>query len=154
GDGLTEAGIGQYDEHLLQAKLSNASDSASIVHILEASAVKLTLTAHSPANLIRAYASDLVRIGEQEIRRSCIVSPDVLITDWEPETFADLAPRHLDRVLELAPELVVLSTGATHQFAPAAIRAALVERRIGLEAMELGAACRTYNVLVQEERRV
>ncbi|HKT71993.1 MAG TPA: MTH938/NDUFAF3 family protein [Steroidobacteraceae bacterium] len=116
--------------------------------------MKLTLAANSRANLIRSYAPDVICIAEREVRRSCIVTPDALITDWEPGTFADLDVRHLDRVLELAPELIVLATGTTHQFAPAPIRAALAERRIGLESMELGAACRTYNVLVQEERRV
>ena len=116
--------------------------------------MKLTLTGSSGANLIRSYSADVVRIAEHEVRRSCVVSSDTLVTDWEPQNFADLDVQHLTRVLELEPELVVLATGTTHQFAPASIRAALAARRIGLESMELGAACRTYNVLVQEQRRV
>ena len=58
------------------------------------------------------------------------------------------------RILALTPEVVLLGTGATQRFAPPAVRAALAQRGVGLEAMQLGAACRTFNVLVQEERRV
>jgi uncharacterized protein len=54
----------------------------------------------------------------------------------------------------LAPEVVVLSTGAKQQFPRAALRAEFASRKVGLEVMEIGAACRTYNVLVGEERRV
>jgi uncharacterized protein len=50
--------------------------------------------------------------------------------------------------------LVLLGTGPTQRFPPMEIRAALTSRGVGLEVMDLGAACRTYNVLVQEERRV
>ena len=54
----------------------------------------------------------------------------------------------------LAPELVLLGTGPTQRFATAEVRGEFVRRRVGLEVMQLGAACRTFNVLVQEERRV
>lgn len=88
------------------------------------------------------------------MQSSCIVTADRLITDWEPQTFAELGAAHLEAILALTPELVVLGTGTTQHFAPPAVRAALAERGVGLEAMHLGAACRTFNVLVQEERRV
>jgi len=61
---------------------------------------------------------------------------------------------HLEPILELRPELVVLGTGARQRFAPAAIREVFAKRSIGIESMDLGAACRTFNVLVQEDRRV
>ena len=57
-------------------------------------------------------------------------------------------------IFALAPELVLLGTGPTQQFASAQVRAAFAQRRVGIEVMQLGAACRTFNVLVQEERRV
>ena len=82
------------------------------------------------------------------------MTADRLISDFAPESFAELGPAHLAVLFELSPELVILGTGPTQHFAPAAVRAAFTARGIGLEAMELGAACRTYNVLVQEERRV
>jgi uncharacterized protein len=117
-------------------------------------AMQLTLEAGSGANLIRGYSDAEIRIGEHSVRRSCVVTADALITDWEPESYADLRPEHLATVLAQEPEVVVIGTGRVSEFAPAAIRAWLAQRGVGLEVMPLGAACRTYNVLVQERRRV
>lgn len=116
--------------------------------------VKFTLEPGVPANLIRGYSDSEVLIGEHSVRGSCIVTADTLITQWEPRSFAELRPAHLEAVLALSPELIVLATGPAQQFPPAEIRALLARRGVGLEAMQLGAACRTFNVLVQEERRV
>jgi uncharacterized protein len=116
--------------------------------------LKFTLEPGTRANLIRGYSATEIRIGEHSLQRSCIVTADRLITDWEPESFADLAPAHLEAILALTPEVVLLGTGATQRFAPPAVRALLAQRGVGLEAMQLGAACRTFNVLVQEGRRV
>ena len=116
--------------------------------------MQFTLEPGTRANLIRGYSAAEIRIGQHRVQRSCIVTADRLITDWEPESFADLAPAHLEAILALTPEVVLLGTGATQRFAPPAVRAALAQRGVGLEAMPLGAACRTFNVLVQEERRV
>jgi uncharacterized protein len=88
------------------------------------------------------------------VHGSCIVTADQLLTDWGPASFAEFGAAHLATLLALAPEVVILGTGMRQQFAPAALRDALAQRGVGLEAMQLGAACRTFNVLVQEERRV
>jgi uncharacterized protein len=116
--------------------------------------VKFTLEPGAPANLIRGYTDDEVRIGAESVRGSCIVTADTLITRWEPQSFAALRPAHLEVLFALAPELVLLGTGPVQQFPAAQIRALAAQRGIGLEAMQLGAACRTFNVLVQEGRRV
>jgi uncharacterized protein len=117
-------------------------------------AVRFALEPPSHANLIRGYSETELRIGEQRLTRSCIVTATRLVTDWEPSAFADLTPAHLETIFALEPELVLLGTGPTHRFAPAEVRAAFTRRRVGLEVMQLGAACRTFNVLLQEERRV
>jgi len=116
--------------------------------------VKFTLEPASQANLIRNYSASGLRIGEQRVQRMCLVTAERLITDWPPESFAELLPAHLEAIFALAPELVLLGTGPTQRFATAEVRGAFALRRVGLEVMELGAACRTFNVLVQEERRV
>jgi len=116
--------------------------------------VKFTLEAASHANLIRSYSDSELRIGDQRVQHSCLVTAERLIGDWPPESFAELAPAHLEAIFALTPELVLLGTGATQRFASAEVRGEFARRGVGLEVMELGAACRTFNVLVQEERRV
>ncbi len=116
--------------------------------------MKFTLETNSRVNLIRAYSPTELRIGEQTVRGTCIVTADELITDWEPASFAELSPEHLERLLALRPEVVLLGTGPVQRFPPAGLRGLFAEHRIGLEVMDLGGACRTFNILVQEERRV
>jgi uncharacterized protein len=116
--------------------------------------MKLTLDANQGVNLIRSYTHGEVRVGEQVLRRSCIITPDAVIADWRPADVADLRESDVEVLLAAQPELVLLGTGAVHRFAPAPIRSVFVKRGVALETMDLGAACRTFNVLVQEQRRV
>jgi uncharacterized protein len=116
--------------------------------------MKFTLEGSSHVNFIRSYSAAEIRIGEHSIRSSCIVSADRLIAEWPPVMLEELQTQHLEPIFGLRPELVLLGTGARQKFAPAAIRAAFAARGVGVESMDLGAACRTFNILVQEERRV
>jgi uncharacterized protein len=117
--------------------------------------MRFTLDAGSGINLIRSYQyGSEVRVGERSVQTSCIVSADTLIQSWKPNTVDELTSEHLAPIFELKPEVVLLGTGSVQRFPDAAIRSAFASRGIGLEVMELGAACRTYNVLVQEDRRV
>jgi len=115
--------------------------------------MKFTLESSSRVNLVRAYSRTELRIGEEHVRSSCIVCADRLITDWPPARFEALMPEHLEAILDLNPEVVLLGTGERQRFPPAAIRTVFAARGVGLEVMDLGAACRTYNILVQEERQ-
>ena len=116
--------------------------------------MKLTLDANQAVNLIRSYSVHEVRVGDHILHRSCIVTPDAVIPDWRPATVDDLVPDDFAQLFAAKPELVLLGTGASHRFAPAPIRGAFMQARVAIETMDLGAACRTFNVLVQEERRV
>jgi uncharacterized protein len=115
--------------------------------------MKFTLESSSRVNLVRAYSRTELRIGDEVVRSSCIVSADRLITDWPPARFESLSAEHLTAIFAMGPEVVLLGTGERQRFPPGSVRAAFAERGVGLEVMDLGAACRTYNILVQEERR-
>src|SRR4051812_44033691 len=115
--------------------------------------MKFTQQREDGINLIRRYGADFITIGENEIRESCIVSATTL-SSWAPRSVEELVVAHLEPLFALRPEVVVLSTGSRQSFPRAALRAEFATRKIGLEVMEIGAACRTYNVLVGEERRV
>jgi len=116
--------------------------------------MKFSLEPASGTYLIRGYSQSELRIGPERVTGSCIVSSERLITDWEPASFQELRLEHLPPLFALAPELVLIGTGPQQQFAPPALRAEFLRCGVGLEVMQLGAACRTFNVLVQEGRRV
>ncbi len=116
--------------------------------------MKFTLDARTDINLIRGYSAGEVRINELVQRAPCIVTAQQLVLDWRACTIATLALEDLEQIFALQPDVVLLGTGAKQIFPDRAIRQAFVRRKVGLEVMDLGAACRTYNILVQEERRV
>jgi uncharacterized protein len=104
-------------------------------------------------NFIVGYTDTEVRLAGRTLRASAIVTPECVL-DWPVAALGELTPLALEPLLALAPEVVLLATGAVQQFPPAATYAYVAARGVGLEAMGLGAACRTYNVLAGESRRV
>jgi uncharacterized protein len=116
--------------------------------------MKFTLDSRSDINLIRGYAAGEVRIGELVQQAPCIVSATQLILDWGARDVASLTAADLEPIFALQPDVVLLGTGLRQTFPARAIQQAFAARSMGLEVMDLGAACRTYNILVQEERRV
>jgi uncharacterized protein len=115
--------------------------------------MKFTLETGSGQNLINAYREGQVTINQRVFTRSLIVTPDRIV-EWRPRHFDELAAEHFDAIAELRPEVVVLGTGARLRWpAPEHLRS-LVAARIGLDPMDTGAACRTYNILMGEGRRV
>jgi uncharacterized protein len=105
-------------------------------------------------NTIRAYAAGQVTVNEEVIQTSVIVTPDRIIRDWLPDSFEELEAAHIARLDELQPEIIVIGTGRTLRFPPLDFTAGFLIRGIGVEIMEMTAACRTYNILLSEGRRV
>jgi uncharacterized protein len=105
-------------------------------------------------NIIRAYAAGQVTVNDEIIVTSVIITPERIIRDWLPHTFGELEPRHFARLEELQPEIIVLGTGPRLQFPDAEATAGFLSQGIGVEIMDTTAACRTYNILLSEGRRV
>ena len=116
--------------------------------------MKFTRELPANTNLIRSYDSTGIRIGEQTVRGSILVSATQLLVDWPPTSTATLTLAHFDAALAWQPEIILLGTGPRQAFPSREIHAAILKRGIGFEVMDTGAACRTYNVLVGEQRRV
>ena len=116
--------------------------------------MRLTVTPSDTRLLIRGYAAGKLRIGDREITSSVVLSATHLHTDLVPQQPAELAEADLVPVFADQPEVVVIGWAGGQTFLPAAQRRWFLERGIGIEVMELGAACRTYNVLVGDGRRV
>jgi uncharacterized protein len=73
---------------------------------------------------------------------------------WAASTPAQLTASHFDAIVPFQPELVIFGSGSQHRFVPPQLYRSLIERRIGLETMDTAAACRTFNVLANEGRKV
>jgi uncharacterized protein len=116
--------------------------------------MRFTRESNSAAHLIRAYAAGEVRIDEESYRCTVIVSASTVVAAPDVHDANDLAEFEPARLLALDPELVLVGTGPQQVFPAAAFRAKFLRLGIGIEVMDTGAACRTFNVLVAEQRRV
>ena len=108
----------------------------------------------SGINVIRAYGNGELRINENVYRGAVILSAATVIADASIQNLDDLITLGLPRTLALEPELVLLGTGARQIFPAASFGAQFLRAGIGFEVMDTSAACRTFNVLVGEQRRV
>jgi uncharacterized protein len=104
-------------------------------------------------NLIGRYDAGGVQVNGRAFQRPLIVAPGFLHTEWIADA-PSLAIEALAPVWTLEPRLLLLGGGSFSQPQLKALRQGLAARQVALEAMDLGAACRTYNVLAQEERAV
>jgi uncharacterized protein len=93
-------------------------------------------------------------VRRETLHRSLIIMPDRLITDWPPQRFEDLEPGHFDLLAGYAPEVVLFGSGIRLQHPHPRLLSALINRGIGVEVMDTGSACRTYNFLMSDRRRV
>jgi len=95
-----------------------------------------------------------VWVGATPFAASLLVPWTGAVLPWEPARFDALEAAHFERVAALDPEVVIFGSGARLRFPRPALLRVLIDRGIGVETMDLGAACRTYNVLVSERRAV
>jgi uncharacterized protein len=116
--------------------------------------VKLHLSVFSEQNMFTGYGPGYVVVNKTRYEQSLIVLPDRLIENWDAKTFEQLTTEHFEFVLSLQPEMVLFGTGATLRFPHPTLTRTLIESRIGVEVMDTAAACRTYNILTAEGRRV
>lgn len=109
----------------------------------------------SPAlNLVTGTGPGWVRVGTTEYRDNVVLLPDRVIEGFAPHGFAALGEGDYAALLEHAPEMVLLGTGERQRFPHPRLTQSLAAARVGVEAMDTRAACRTFNILVAEDRRV
>ena len=103
---------------------------------------------------VRRVGARGVTLIDRELTRSFLLAPDRAIEDWPITTADALDASHVEALLALQPELVVLGTGEHQAFPAAAFMAGFLRKGIGIEVMDNAAAGRTYNLLASEGRRV
>lgn len=115
--------------------------------------MKLHASALGHLHTFTGYGDGYVMVNGQRHEASLLVLPES-IEPWPVAGFEALAEAHFARIAELKPEVVLLGTGRRLRFPPPRLLAPLARARIGVEVMDLPAACRTYNILMAEERQV
>jgi uncharacterized protein len=108
----------------------------------------------NPGLFIRGVVEGRIVIGDDAFTRPLIVTATQLVADWNPPPVGALTIVHLQAVLDLDPEVILLGTGVRQVFPPLALTTSVLRRGVGLEVMATPAACRTFNVLAGEYRRV
>ena len=105
-------------------------------------------------NAFTGYGEGWVEVNRARHHASLLVSPERLVTDWPAASVESLAADHMAAIVEMAPEIVLIGTGAAFRFPEPALLAPLYKAGIGVEVMDTPAACRTYNILMGEGRNV
>jgi uncharacterized protein len=116
--------------------------------------MKLTPTLTQQYQTITAYDDAGVEINAVRFSHSLIVLPEVAPAAWPVESFDALTTTHFAQIEASVPDVVILGTGRRQRFVHPKLTMALTSRRIGVDCMDNHAACRTYNILMTEGRKV
>ncbi|MBN3814202.1 Mth938-like domain-containing protein [Paraburkholderia sp. Ac-20347] len=116
--------------------------------------MKLHQDSSGALNTVTGYGADYVEINLERHNGSILVMPDSPVQPWPVNAFDSLTPELFAMLLPLKPEVVVFGSGERLRFPHPRLTAPLSAQRIGVEAMDFKAACRTYNILMAEGRRV
>jgi len=103
---------------------------------------------------VQAYTENSLKINDAWYSQNLIVNNQSIITDWSAKSICSLTHEDLQPVLESNPEIIIIGHQEKGIFPPAELMAATARERIGLESMSIDAACRTFNILLNEQRNV
>ena len=116
--------------------------------------MKLHTNSTEKYQTVTGYDRHGVEINAQRFDYSVLVMPEVAPRAWNVIRFEDLTKEHFDTIAADKPDVVVLGTGERQRFVHPKLVATLAAARIGVESMDSHAACRTYNILMGEGRKV
>ncbi|WP_144113719.1 Mth938-like domain-containing protein [Paraburkholderia sp. BCC1886] len=116
--------------------------------------MKLHQDASGALNTVTGYGADYVEINLVRHSGSILVLPESPVIAWPVASFEALSADHFAMLVDYAPEVVVFGSGERLRFPHPRLTAALTAKRIGVETMDFKAACRTYNILMAEGRKV
>ena len=102
---------------------------------------------------VRQVEPGQLRIGNDIVHHNVLLTADREICSWSIEDIDQLSESDLQRIIDAAPEMIVVGTGWKAVFPPRELVFALARRGIGFETMDTPAACRTFNILINEGRR-
>ncbi|GAB3405226.1 Mth938-like domain-containing protein [Massilia agilis] len=103
---------------------------------------------------VTGYDAQGVEINAKRYEFSVLVMPEVEPRAWPVTRFEELTAEHFTAIAQDQPDVVILGTGERQRFVHPKLVTALSSRRVGVESMDSHAACRTYNILMGEGRKV
>jgi uncharacterized protein len=116
--------------------------------------MKLHASTTKQYQTVTGYDQSGVEINAQRYDFSLTVMPEAAPRPWDVASFDELSAAHFEAIAQEAPDVVILGTGERQRFVHPRLVASLSARRIGVECMDNQAACRTYNILMGEGRKV
>ena len=116
--------------------------------------MKLHSDPQSSLNTITGYGIGYIEVNSKVYPHALIVQPEGEISPWPVSAFADLSSDNLASLCVFKPELIIIGTGKKQQFLKPELIKPLIQAKIGFEIMDSQAACRTYNILMNEGRQV
>lgn len=105
-------------------------------------------------NMFTAYGEGYVAVNNEKHQKNLILLPESIILEWSTATVSTLTESDMQKLLGLGTEIILLGTGARLRFPAGPLLRPFAPAGIGLEAMDLQAACRTFNILAAEGRKV
>jgi uncharacterized protein len=103
---------------------------------------------------VQAYSNDKIQVNSIVYERSLIVSKTEIISDLPIKSIQEIDEHYISFILQFKPEIIIIGHEHTGKLLPLSIINNLMHQGIGIESMSIGAACRTYNVLLSEHRAV
>lgn len=116
--------------------------------------MKLHQAAQDKTFLFTAIDKQSVKINQQTYTGQLILKPSEVLENWTSHWFETLDEQDFVRLAGLGTQIVLLGTGGRIRFPPQQLLRPIAEAGLGLEIMDLAAACRTYNILASEGRSV
>ncbi len=116
--------------------------------------MKLHLERAAGEYRILGYRADGIVVNEDVYKESIVVSAQDAPEPWPVISMSELLIAHVETLLARQPEVVLIGTGPKQVFPDMQLLASLYERGIGVEVMDTAAACRTFNIIAGEGRRV
>lgn len=115
--------------------------------------MKIDRVAAGGRNLFTGYGEGYIEVNGERVTGSVIVTASQRL-DWSVASAAGLTAAHVAEILALQPAIVLFGSGKAFAFPDPAVMMPLHEARIGVEVMDTRAACRTFNILLGEDRNV
>ena len=116
--------------------------------------MKLHTTNTAGLNLFTAYGDDYAAVNQEKHQKNIILLPESIIPEWTSATVSTLTEADMQILLGLGTEIILLGTGKRLRFPPVELLRPFALAGVGLDVMDLQAACRTYNILAAEGRKV